>query len=225
MGSSMSEKNSRNAASSKAKTGADVPARIDMMAIPGKSDGYCFARSEMDPDTRHAVMAFNATADLFSQRGHIAEHVTALRDITQAAAEGDLSLVTRTLGAQVFSLDTLFTQLAQRALSNMGKFPEAAERYMRMALKAQAQSRASIEALAKIHQPREQTVHHRHYHVDPDGKAVFVENRYGGLGNSRFAERPYEAGAAAFSGSGAALPRAHTPEDRVPVSGDAERAV
>ena len=55
---------------------------------------------------------------------------------------------------------------------SMGEYIEASERYMRLALKAQANSRAMLEALAKLHQPREQTV--RHVHVNEGGQAVIA---------------------------------------------------
>lgn len=49
----------------------------------------------------------------------------------------------------------------------------ATETYARIAMKAQAQSRATLETLAKLHQPREQTV--RHVHVNDGGQAVIAD--------------------------------------------------
>ena len=51
-------------------------------------------------------------------------------------------------------------------------------------MKAQSQSRAALEALARLHQPREQTV--RHVHVNEGGQAVIadqVHNHSGVLEN------------------------------------------
>jgi hypothetical protein len=48
----------------------------------------------------------------------------------------------------------MFVELARRAGLNMGEHLNAAEIYLRAALKAQAQSRATIEALAEIKSPR-----------------------------------------------------------------------
>ncbi len=45
---------------------------------------------------------------------------------------------------------------------------------MRLALKVKANSRATLETLAKLHQPREQTV--RHVHVNEGGQAVVADN-------------------------------------------------
>ena len=72
--------------------------------------------------------------------------------------------------SQAISLDALFTEMARRSGNNMGRYPDAADRYMRLALKAQAACRATLEALTSLHQPREQTV--KHVHVNEGGQAV-----------------------------------------------------
>lgn len=117
------------------------------------------------------------------------------------------------LTAQALTLDALFTKLVIQADGHIGGRSDIAERYMRLALKAQAQSRATIEALVRIHQPREQTVHHRHYHIGPDGRAVFVENMHGGP-NAQSTEQPYGQGA-----HGAALLGHDALGHSMPVSG------
>ena len=67
----------------------------------------------------------------------------------------------------------MFTEFARRVGINMGQYLEAAERYMRLALKAQGNCRATLEALARLHQPREQTV--KHVHVNEGGQAVVAD--------------------------------------------------
>lgn len=58
------------------------------------------------------------------------------------------------LAAQAHTLDTLFNTLAQRSCSNMNSgYGEAAERYMRLALRAQNQCRTTIETLSAIKNP------------------------------------------------------------------------
>jgi hypothetical protein len=56
---------------------------------------------------------------------------------------------------------------SRRSANNMGDYLEASERCMRLALKAQSNCRATSEALAELHQPREQIVKHVH---DRDSK-------------------------------------------------------
>src|SRR3546814_5532823 len=89
--------------------------------------------------------------------------------------KGDLSLASRIFTSQAISLDALFTDMARRSGNNMGHYPDAADRYMRLALKAQAACRSTLEALARLHQPREQTV--KHVHVNEGGQAVVAEDR------------------------------------------------
>lgn len=167
--------------------------------IDGKSAGYAIARSGLEPEIRHAALTLNASADLFDgASATVPETAEAIGDMAGEAATQDLSSVNRLLTAQALSLDALFTQMARKAHANVNQYPDAAERYMRLAFKAQAQSRATLEALVKMHQPREQTV--RHVHVGPNGQAVFIENLNGGMGSVRSIDQAH-----AQSASGAAL--------------------
>src|SRR3569833_2120426 len=55
------------------------------------------------------------------------------------ANNGDLSRAEALLTAQAHTLDSIFNSLAWRAAQNMGEYINAAETYMRLALKAQSQ--------------------------------------------------------------------------------------
>jgi hypothetical protein len=57
------------------------------------------------------------------------------------------------LVSQAHALNAIFTELARRSALNMGEYIDASEKYMRLALKAQAQCRATIETLAAIKNP------------------------------------------------------------------------
>ena len=70
------------------------------------------------------------------------------------SAAGDLAPLERMLSAQAQTLNVMFTELARRAGLNMGEHLQATELYLRLALKAQAQSRATVEALAEMKNPR-----------------------------------------------------------------------
>lgn len=54
---------------------------------------------------------------------------------------------------QAHTLDAIFNELARRSALNMGEYINAAERYMRLALKAQSQCRATLETLSAIKNP------------------------------------------------------------------------
>jgi hypothetical protein len=167
-------------------------AQMDVVKIEGRSTEYAIARSELEPEVRHAALSINASADLFAGEGtSVPEMAHAMRDISAEVGGQDMSGVSRILTSQALSLDALFTQMARRAHLNLGEFPDAAERYMRLAFKAQAQSRATLEALVQLHQPREQTV--RHVHVYEGGQAVVAEQLHmhgPGVRNARTDEQP-----------------------------------
>lgn len=59
-----------------------------------------------------------------------------------------------TLAAQAIALDAIFNDLAARAAVNLGAYPAATETYLRLALKAQAQCRCTLQAIAEVKNPR-----------------------------------------------------------------------
>lgn len=73
-----------------------------------------------------------------------------LREYGERAAGGDLSDLQSMLAVQAIALDAIFTDFVRRAA--MMKTNDDLERMLRIALKAQGQSRTSIESLAVIQQ-------------------------------------------------------------------------
>jgi len=76
-----------------------------------------------------------------------------LREKAAAINAGDLKDAEALLMSQALALNTVFGELARRAALNMGEYLEAADKYMRLALKAQGQCRATLETLAVIKNP------------------------------------------------------------------------
>jgi hypothetical protein len=58
------------------------------------------------------------------------------------------------LYGQAVALQTIFTSLSRRAALNAGEYMGATETYLRLALKAQAQCRATLETLHEVKNPR-----------------------------------------------------------------------
>jgi hypothetical protein len=83
----------------------------------------------------------------------ITEAVSSLRRTVAAVNGGDLRSAETMLVGQAGALNAIFAELARRAAVNMGEYPDAFERYMRLALKAQAQARTTLETLANIKNP------------------------------------------------------------------------
>ncbi len=80
--------------------------------------------------------------------------LTSLCKKTKKIKEGSTKDLESLLVSQAVSLDAIFTKLSLRAYSNFGEYLNAGETYLRLALKAQSQCRATIETLAEIKNPR-----------------------------------------------------------------------
>lgn len=120
---------------------------------PGKSRERVFAEITSSPATMGAV-----TARTYTQPGmgplDVTECVAVMRDKAAAIRSGDLSEAEATLAAQAVALDAIFHEMARRAALNMGQHLSATETYMRLALKAQSQSRTTLQTLAEMKTPR-----------------------------------------------------------------------
>jgi hypothetical protein len=79
--------------------------------------------------------------------------LNALVDSVDRATSHHLGDAEALLMAQAVALNAVFTQLAHRAQINLGQYLDASERYLRLALKAQGQCRATLETLAVIKNP------------------------------------------------------------------------
>lgn len=83
----------------------------------------------------------------------VIEVVDELRRQTAALNSGDLTRAEDMLLAQAHTLDSLFAQLTGRALRSQQR--DGLESYMRLALKAQNQARATLQTLAELKAPRQ----------------------------------------------------------------------
>jgi len=83
----------------------------------------------------------------------LTDMVASLRGHGEAVNKGDLSAPERMLNSQAVALNANFAELARRAALNMGDHLGATNIYLRLALKAQSQSRATVEALSAIKNP------------------------------------------------------------------------
>jgi len=76
-----------------------------------------------------------------------------LKDTAQGLNDGDLSAAVTVLSSQALALNAMFGELARVGQANMFKAPEYADRYLRLAFKAQGQCRSTLETLAAIKNP------------------------------------------------------------------------
>ena len=83
----------------------------------------------------------------------LTELVTDLQTKAESIQDGNMKPVEAMLYGQAMALQTIFTNLARRSAMNVGEYMDAADKYMRLALKAQSQCRATLETLAEIKNP------------------------------------------------------------------------
>ena len=76
-----------------------------------------------------------------------------LKATAQGLNNGDLTAAVTMLAAQAVALNAMFGELARVGKANMFNAPDYADRYLRLAFKAQGQSRATLETLAAIKNP------------------------------------------------------------------------
>lgn len=120
---------------------------------PGKSseENASMARNVFSPSIRGAL-----TTEAFSKVfGHtdLQSLINELGNQIDRVKSNDLSRAESLLITQAHTLDAIFNELARRAAANMGEYINATDRYLRLALKAQSQCRATLETLAAIKNP------------------------------------------------------------------------
>ena len=121
------------------------------MPLNGRTRDQIMARLAVDGvvGNGRSLVDFGASFGELS----LTECVKVLTSTAQGFNDGDLSAAVTMLAAQAVALNAMFGELARRAALNMGEHLDAADRYMRLALKAQGQSRATLETLAAIKNP------------------------------------------------------------------------
>ena len=136
---------------SKSKQKRD-PNQITAMAKPSEDQAAGIARTVIRP-TVQAAVTLKEYGKPFGDLD-LTGLIDSLTEQTNAATEGDLGRAEAMLAAQAHTLDAIFNNLAQRAALNMGEYLEAFEAYLKLALRAQSQCRATLETLAEIKHPR-----------------------------------------------------------------------
>lgn len=133
------------------------PQSIKMTRKSDESDDRVTARHCAAPEIRAGVTLLNVGTGINDLTLDISDTIAELQSLSAAAVKGDLSRAEATLATQANALDALFHALARRSIGNMGqgdhRYLDAADRYMRLALRAQGQCRATLETLAAIKNP------------------------------------------------------------------------
>lgn len=128
------------------------PNAVPVAVRPGEDVATKVAQTFLRPTVQAActVRAFSLSdGDGPEVRDLIAE----LSDQAESVVGGDLKRAEAMLISQAHALDAIFGYCARRSVRNFGEYLNAAETYLRLALKAQGQCRATLETLAAIKNP------------------------------------------------------------------------
>jgi hypothetical protein len=85
----------------------------------------------------------------------IGTYVNSVREQVKEVQNGDLKGVEAMLMSQAVALNGIFQEMARRAALNIGQHMDATETYMRLAIKAQNNCRATLQTLGEIKNPRQ----------------------------------------------------------------------
>jgi hypothetical protein len=93
--------------------------------------------------------------DTYSDAVSLTDTFKEVERLSASAASGDFAHIERLLAAQVFALNSMFVGLAHRSKSNSQEgYLGAAETYLRLSLRAQAQCRQTAQTLFELKNPR-----------------------------------------------------------------------
>lgn len=148
----MPSKQSKRKQPAKPQVVKSNPAAIEVPTRDESDIDAAFARTLTRP-TVHAAATIYEYEQVEKHGRNVNAFVSELSKQVETVNNGDLRRAEGMLVAQAHTLDEIFNNLARRAHRNMGEYMNAAETYLRLALKAQSQCRATLETLAQIKNP------------------------------------------------------------------------
>jgi hypothetical protein len=144
---------------SKAKTPAKVPATnvkaLQLSRTPDQTDAQAEAAAAVMPSLNAAIVVDAFQRNIMGEDLNFTALIDGLRASSDKVKAGDLSTLEAMLIGQETALQTIFTSLAKRAVNQ--EYQKHYEAFLGLALKAQAQSRATISALVDLKYPRQAT--------------------------------------------------------------------
>lgn len=174
--------------------------RMKIPEEPGKSQEEMLTDFALLPHHRHALIVKGFAGRSCGDSADYELTAAKLADIAGAVRKGRLDDLTDMLAAQAMTLDTMFSEYSRCAMMNLGHYPDAVDRYMGLALKAQANCRTTVETLARVKRDGKQTV--KVIHVSDGGQAVIADTFNQGGSNAGNSDQLHGQGApgAALSG-------------------------
>lgn len=131
------------------------PKAMPIPATPEQTTAQSMARAALLPSINAASVIEAYQGNIIGKEFDLGEMVACLRETTKEVNGGDLTRLEAMLVSQATALQTMFTSLARRAANQ--QHLKQYETFMALALKAQAQSRATVSALVDLKYPRQAT--------------------------------------------------------------------
>ena len=119
----------------------------------GRTEEEKRANIALAPEFKAAVTA-QAYAPLIGQTD-LAAVLKRLGEMSTSSANEKSRELEYMLTSQAIALDSIFNRLAIQAHASIGKHPKVVDTYLRLALKAQNQCRATAESLVNLKSPRQ----------------------------------------------------------------------
>jgi hypothetical protein len=121
----------------------------------GQTEAQAIARATVSPAINVALVTEAYQGHVLGNDFDLPELVDSLKASMSKSNAGDLSELENMLVGQATALQTMFVSLARRAQGQ--QYQKNLEVFLGLALKAQAQSRATIQAIVDLKYPRQAT--------------------------------------------------------------------
>jgi hypothetical protein len=122
-------------------------------SVAGQTEEEKLANLGLAPEFKAAVTA-HAYAPLIGEQS-LGTVFQRIGELSTRSVKGNSKDLEYMLTSQAIVLDSIFNRLAIQAHASVGKHPKVVDTYLRLALKAQSQCRATAEALAVLKSPRQ----------------------------------------------------------------------
>ena len=130
-----------------------APNPLSVVRLPGETEAQALAGAAIHAGTNAAIVVHAFQGNLLGSDASLDGLVDGLKASMSRSNDGDLSTLEAMLIGQATALQSIFTSLALRAQAQTSQ--RNLEAFLGLALKAQAQSRATITALVDLKHPRQ----------------------------------------------------------------------
>lgn len=127
-------------------------ANLTVKMRKGQTEERAFAEAVLNPITANAVTSLDYSK-AFGSDLSLQEVLNVMNDNAQQVKDGKLDYLESMLTSQATALNSMFNDLARRAVQaqNLPQY----EAYLRMAFKAQSQCRTTVEAIGELKYPKQ----------------------------------------------------------------------